>query len=185
MAVHPTQCPLCPAGSTGRRNTGIKSLCWGFKLQGLTWPFVELTSHFVQIGLRMHRGHMQWREFITLLCGAAPTWPVPTPPHQPVMPAALGAATKPDVPAAFQGPPETSRPKSIWPRSSTVPGVSLTKRWNRSRAEKHKSGQRAAPVVVSEGLPAGGGVRSSAIDPGVPLVPGLLATCSVLHVPHP
>src|SRR5712671_6456788 len=43
------------AGSTGRRNTGIKSLCWGFKLQGLTWPFVELTSHFVQIGLRMHR----------------------------------------------------------------------------------------------------------------------------------
>src|SRR6478672_2941195 len=43
------------AGSTGRRNTGIKSLCWGFKLQGLTWSFVELTSHFVQIGLRMHR----------------------------------------------------------------------------------------------------------------------------------
>jgi hypothetical protein len=32
--------PLCPAGSTGRRNTGIKSLCWRFKLQGLTWPFV-------------------------------------------------------------------------------------------------------------------------------------------------
>jgi hypothetical protein len=28
------------AGSTGRRNTGVKSLCWGFKLQGLTWPFV-------------------------------------------------------------------------------------------------------------------------------------------------
>jgi hypothetical protein len=26
------------AGSTGRRNTGVKSLCWGFKLQGLTWP---------------------------------------------------------------------------------------------------------------------------------------------------
>src|SRR6476620_617625 len=49
------QCPKSPAGSTGRRNTGIKSLCWGFKLQGLTWSFVELTSHFVQIGLRMHR----------------------------------------------------------------------------------------------------------------------------------
>jgi hypothetical protein len=30
---------LC-AGSTGRRNTGVKSLCWGFKLQGLTWSFV-------------------------------------------------------------------------------------------------------------------------------------------------
>src|SRR6266550_5854317 len=43
------------AGSTGRRNTGVKSLCWGFKLQGLTWPFVELTSHFVQMGLRVHR----------------------------------------------------------------------------------------------------------------------------------
>ena len=43
------------AGSTGRRNTGVKSLCWGFKLQGLTWSLVELTSHFVQIGLRVHR----------------------------------------------------------------------------------------------------------------------------------
>jgi hypothetical protein len=37
------------------RNTGVKSLCWGFRLQGLTWSFVELTSHFVQIGLRVHR----------------------------------------------------------------------------------------------------------------------------------
>src|SRR5262245_23140046 len=43
------------AGSTGRRNTGVKSLCWGFKLQGLTWSFVQLTSHFVQMGLRVHR----------------------------------------------------------------------------------------------------------------------------------
>jgi hypothetical protein len=43
------------AGSTGRRNTGVRSLCWGFKLQGLTWSLVELTSHFVQIGLRVHR----------------------------------------------------------------------------------------------------------------------------------
>src|SRR5882724_7870489 len=43
------------AGSTGRRNTGVKSLCWCFKLQGLTWSFVELTSHFVQMGLRVHR----------------------------------------------------------------------------------------------------------------------------------
>jgi hypothetical protein len=47
--------PFLPAGSTDRRNTGVKSLCWGFKLQGLSWSFVELTSHFVQIGLRMHR----------------------------------------------------------------------------------------------------------------------------------
>ena len=43
------------AGSTGRRNTGVKSLCRGFKLQGLAWSFVELTSHFVQMGLRVHR----------------------------------------------------------------------------------------------------------------------------------
>src|SRR6266436_6778162 len=46
---------ITPAGSTGRRNTGVKSLCWGFELQGLTWSFVQLTSHFVQMGLRMHR----------------------------------------------------------------------------------------------------------------------------------
>jgi peptidoglycan/LPS O-acetylase OafA/YrhL len=32
--------PLVCAGSTGRRNTGIKSLCWRFKLQGLPWSFV-------------------------------------------------------------------------------------------------------------------------------------------------
>src|SRR5258708_12723779 len=38
---HPPH-PLCTAGSTGRRNTCVKSLCWGFKLQGLAWPFVEL-----------------------------------------------------------------------------------------------------------------------------------------------
>ena len=39
-------------GSTGRCNTGVKSLRWGFECQSLTWPFVELTSHFVQMGLR-------------------------------------------------------------------------------------------------------------------------------------
>src|SRR5215475_15011418 len=43
------------AGSTGRGNTGVESLCWGFELQGLTWSFVELASHFVQMGLRVHR----------------------------------------------------------------------------------------------------------------------------------
>src|SRR5229473_3481094 len=47
--------PKSAAGSIDRRNTGVKSLRWGFKLQGLTWPFVELTSHFVQIGLRVDR----------------------------------------------------------------------------------------------------------------------------------
>ena len=44
-----------PAGSTGRRNTGVKSLRGGFKLQGVPRPFVELTCHFVQVGLRVHR----------------------------------------------------------------------------------------------------------------------------------
>src|SRR5471030_2800614 len=49
------QCAKRPAGSTDRRNTGVKSLSWGFKLQGLAWSFVELTRHFVQMGLRVHR----------------------------------------------------------------------------------------------------------------------------------
>jgi hypothetical protein len=38
--AQPTHVRSQDAGSTGRRNTGVKSLCWGFKLQGLTWPFV-------------------------------------------------------------------------------------------------------------------------------------------------
>jgi cytochrome d ubiquinol oxidase subunit I len=32
--------PIQLAGSTGRRNTGVKSFCWCFKLQGLTWSFI-------------------------------------------------------------------------------------------------------------------------------------------------
>jgi hypothetical protein len=48
-----------------------------------------------------------------------------------------------------------------------------------------RTGQRAAPVVVSEeGLAAGGGAWLTAVDPGVPLGPGLLATCVVFHGPH-
>jgi len=48
-----------------------------------------------------------------------------------------------------------------------------------------RSGQRAAPVVASEeGLAAGGGAWLTAVDPGVPLGPGLLATCVVFHGPH-
>jgi len=41
------------AASTDRRNTGIESLCRRLKLQGLAWPFVELSRHFVQMGLRV------------------------------------------------------------------------------------------------------------------------------------
>jgi len=47
-----------------------------------------------------------------------------------------------------------------------------------------KSGQRADPVVFPEGPSAGGGVVSTAVDPGVPLGPGLLSTCRVLHGPQ-
>jgi len=36
----PGRRPHVTAGSTGRRNTGVKSFCWGFKLQGLTGSFV-------------------------------------------------------------------------------------------------------------------------------------------------
>src|SRR5665811_1102079 len=48
-------CPLWSAASTDRRNTSVKSLCWGFKLQGLAWSLVELTRHFVEMSLRVHR----------------------------------------------------------------------------------------------------------------------------------
>src|ERR1017187_6471619 len=54
-APMPANVRYAPASSTGRCNTGVKSLRWGFKLQGLTWSFIELTRHFVQIGLRVHR----------------------------------------------------------------------------------------------------------------------------------
>jgi hypothetical protein len=42
---------------------------------------------------------------------------------------------------------------------------------------------RATPVVLPDGLSAGGGVRFTSVDPGVPLGPGLLATCPVFHGP--
>src|SRR5665213_65336 len=52
------------AGSTDRRNTGVKSFCWGFELQGLTWPFVELARHFVEIGLQVYRQIDSLREVL-------------------------------------------------------------------------------------------------------------------------
>src|ERR1017187_7910772 len=69
-------CPLLDAGSTGRCNTGVKSLCRGFELQGLTWPFVELTGHFVQMGLRVHRqvgslGKILSQQTVGVLIGSA------------------------------------------------------------------------------------------------------------------
>jgi hypothetical protein len=49
------RCPLWVAGSTGRRNTCVKSLCRGFKSQGFAWPLIELACHFIQMSLRVHR----------------------------------------------------------------------------------------------------------------------------------
>jgi hypothetical protein len=40
QGVRPPTHDLFRAGSTGRCNTGVKSLCWGFECQGLPWPFV-------------------------------------------------------------------------------------------------------------------------------------------------
>jgi hypothetical protein len=40
MTLSPADVRSQGAGSTGRRNTGVKSLCRGLKLQGLTWSFV-------------------------------------------------------------------------------------------------------------------------------------------------
>jgi hypothetical protein len=45
------QYPLNPVVSTGRRNTCIKSFRRGFNSQDFTWPIIELTHHFVWMGL--------------------------------------------------------------------------------------------------------------------------------------
>ncbi len=41
--------------SVGRRNTRIKSLSRSFKLQRLSWSFVELTRHRMQLPMRVYR----------------------------------------------------------------------------------------------------------------------------------
>ena len=51
----------------------------------------------------------------------------------------------------------------------------------RNAAERNR--HRADPVVFPEGPSAGGGALSTVVDPGVPLGPGLLATCLVFHGP--
>src|SRR5215467_8802331 len=53
------------AGSTGRRNTGVKFLCRGFKSQGLAWPLIELAGHFVEMGLRVHRQVGSFRKVLS------------------------------------------------------------------------------------------------------------------------
>jgi hypothetical protein len=39
----------CFATSTDRCKTGAKSFCWRFKPQRFSWPFVQLTRHFIQM----------------------------------------------------------------------------------------------------------------------------------------
>ena len=54
VAVRPAYVGNSPAGSSGRCNTSIKSFGWGCKSQSFAWSFVELPSHFVELGLRVH-----------------------------------------------------------------------------------------------------------------------------------
>src|SRR5205809_1373574 len=72
-------CPLSGASSTGRRNTGVKFLCRGFKSQGLAWPLIELAGHFVEMGLRVHRQVGSFRKILSqqaigVLVGTALPW---------------------------------------------------------------------------------------------------------------
>src|SRR5258708_38177291 len=78
------------AGSTGRRNTGVKFLCRGFKSQGLAWPLIELAGHFVEMGLRVHRQVGSFRKILSqqaigVLVGTPPpsTLPIAKPNSQP------------------------------------------------------------------------------------------------------
>src|SRR6266404_2234173 len=71
--------PHMAAGSTGRRNTGVKFLCRGFKSQGLAWPLIELAGHFVEMGLRVHRQVGSFRKILSqqaigVLVGTALPW---------------------------------------------------------------------------------------------------------------
>jgi hypothetical protein len=43
---------LSGAGSTGRRNTGVKFLCRGFKSQGLAWPLIDARRQFTLAAFR-------------------------------------------------------------------------------------------------------------------------------------
>src|SRR3989441_11384895 len=71
--------PHMAASSTGRRNTGVKFLCRGFKSQGLAWPLIELAGHFVEMGLRVHRQVGSFRKILSqqaigVLVGTALPW---------------------------------------------------------------------------------------------------------------
>ncbi len=64
------------AGSTDRRNTGIKSICWRLERQRLARSFVELAGYLVQMCLGVDRevcplGEVLPQEAIGVLVGTA------------------------------------------------------------------------------------------------------------------
>jgi len=73
------KCPLLAATSTDRCNTGVKSFCWRFELQCFAWPFVQLTSHLVQMSLRVYRQAGSFGEVLTQQASIFPmgaaSWP--------------------------------------------------------------------------------------------------------------
>src|SRR5579864_2042361 len=76
LSAPPDKCPLWVATSTGRRNTSIKFLGRGSEPQRLAWPSVELSCHFIQMGLRVNRqvspfGEVLPEQAVGVLVGAA------------------------------------------------------------------------------------------------------------------
>ena len=70
------ECPLLAAGSTGRRNTGVESICRRLERQGLARSFIELAGHPVQVCLGVDRqvrplGEVLPQQAIGVLVGAA------------------------------------------------------------------------------------------------------------------
>ena len=62
--------------STDRCNTSVKPFCRGFKLQRFARPLVELTRHFIQMRLAVHRqigalGKVLPEQAVGILVGAA------------------------------------------------------------------------------------------------------------------
>ena len=74
--------PFWVAGSTGRCNTGVKSLCRGFELQGLAWPFVDVRFSNRPFGVKhfqtIHHCSVDVADGLALLFGigtkALPSW---------------------------------------------------------------------------------------------------------------
>ena len=54
--AHPHHVRFTAVVSTGRRNTCIKSFCWGLKFQSFMWLVVELTHRFDWVGFKDAEG---------------------------------------------------------------------------------------------------------------------------------